>query len=162
MAQVSQNSQLTAGGVFASGSLYAEGDTVSAGVRSVLETTFDLASATNYALVIGYGNDTHSFANSIGTDGVVELRRAEAGGDVVIVRREANFVADQSPFETVDAGTLQPGRYELSMLFQASDAADEPREWQYDAGLVVPEPGTASLALGAPLLLRRRSRRRPG
>jgi hypothetical protein len=159
-ARVSQNSELTFSGVHASGSLYVEGDTVSVGARSILETTFDLPTVTDYRLAIAYGTaEFGNFPNSVGIDGLVELRRVEAGGDVVVVRREADFATTLPPFETVDAGTLQPGRYELSMVFQARDASDDVRAWSYDVRLVVPEPATGSLGLcSVPLLLRRRRR----
>jgi hypothetical protein len=159
-ARVTQNSTLSPTGVSAAGSFDISGDTVLTSGRSTLDTTFDVATATPFALFIAYDyfNET---ADSPGADAVVELRRVDAGGDVTLVRREADFALDSSGsemFDTTDVGALTPGRYRLTMNFQASSNQID-KEWTYDARLIVPEPASAAVLLGAaPLLLRRRRR----
>jgi hypothetical protein len=160
-ARVTQNSTLSPAGVSAAGTLGVTGDTVTTAGRSTLDTTFDLAATTPYVLSVAYDYASNDDSDSPGIDGLVELRRVEAGGDVTLVRRAADFVLDNSSsdtFDTTDLGTLAPGRYRLTMTFQASSNQID-KAWSYDARLAVPEPAAASVIMfAAPLVLRRRRR----
>lgn len=160
-ARVRQDSTLAPTGVSAAGSLDVTGDTVLTSGRSTLDTTCDVAAASPYRLSVAYDYKDNDNSDSTGIDGLVELRRVEAGGYVTLVRREADFGRDLgSPdtFDTTDIGTLLPGRYRLNMIFQASSNQID-KDWSYTASLTVPEPTGAvalTLAAGAVLLCRRR------
>jgi uncharacterized delta-60 repeat protein len=143
-ARVTQTSTLSPDGIAASGTMAADGDTVSVTGRSLISTTFDVAVPTPYSLAVKY--DVSQFSGGLG-NGVVELRRVDPGGDVTLVRRASQFFDAAFPpdqYDSTDTGTLAPGRYTLDATFQMRENDfGSSRGFGYDVQLVVPQPPAA-------------------
>jgi uncharacterized delta-60 repeat protein len=151
-ARVTQTSTLSPTGIAASGLVHADGDTVSVTGRSLLSITFDVEVPTPYALAVKYDLSGYSGGGG-GPNGVVALRRVDAGGNVTLVRHEATFFDNTFPpdqYDTTDAGVLAPGRYTLDATFQMTEADfGSAGGFTYDVRLTAPQPSATAASVAA-------------